>query len=524
MSFKSFFSKLSLLFISIFLFAVSTSFTSWIVYLPVLFLVHYVDLKFSWLWGGIYGFLSYFFYAFWLVAFNIPASIGVFVFYFILLAILFFLLKLCDLIFCEKSYIFQWILICAFEYLKTVGFLGFSYGVTAYSQWKNIPLIQCCDIFGVFGLNSLIIFFSAFMYKSILCFINNSSSKKISVLLKNIFLDKGFYIFIFFIVAAYIYGFVRLNQNPTIQKMNVVAVQNNSDPWKIGFNTYKEELDCLINLTNDALLKYPDTDIVVWPETAVIPSIYKHFYYPTDKKRTNLIQEMLEFVNSKKCGFVIGNYHVEQNETEVNDFNSAFFFIPNQNVLPPTAKIYSKIHLVPFTEYFPYDKYFPHIYKLLLAGDTHLWTPGKEYSVFEYGNLLFSTPICFEDTFGSDCRMFVKKGAKAFINLSNDAWSNSLRCQTQHLSMAVFRSVENKVPSVRSSASGHTCIIDRFGQITNISKPFEKNYVYGQIEFDNLPMTFYSKYGDVIGNVVVLLGIITICFILVLAFRRNFNH
>ena len=71
MSFKSFFSKLSLLFISIFLFAVSTSFTSWIVYLPVLFLVHYVDLKFSWLWGGIYGFLSYFFYAFWLVAFDL---------------------------------------------------------------------------------------------------------------------------------------------------------------------------------------------------------------------------------------------------------------------------------------------------------------------------------------------------------------------------------------------------------------------------------------------------------------------
>ena len=84
MSFKLFLSKLSLLFISIFLFAISTSFTSWIVYLPVLFLVHYVDLKFSWLWGGIYGFLSYFFYAFWLVAFNIPASVGVFVFYFIL--------------------------------------------------------------------------------------------------------------------------------------------------------------------------------------------------------------------------------------------------------------------------------------------------------------------------------------------------------------------------------------------------------------------------------------------------------
>lgn len=93
----------------------------------------------------------------------------------------------------------------------------------------------------------------------------------------------------------------------------------------------------------------------------------------------------------------------------------------------------------------------------------------------------FSSPICFEDTFGSDLKKFYKKGARAFVNLSNDAWSKSKRCQVQHLKMAVFRSVENHVPSVRSSASGETCIISSTGKIVARSESFRKNYVTGEI-------------------------------------------
>ena len=91
--------------------------------------------------------------------------------------------------------------------------------------------------------------------------------------------------------------------------------------------------------------------------------------------------------------------------------------------------------------------------------------------------------------------------------------------------MAVFRSVENKVPSVRSSASGMTCIIDRFGRITEISEPFQENYVYGKIEFSNDLVTVYSKIGDVVGIIFVILTTILVAKIfLELAFRRNFNN
>lgn len=519
---KSFSFKIILLLFASFLFSISSSVTSWIVYVPVLVLVHNVSLRFSWIWGGIYGFLSYLFYATWLVSFSVPASIGVFFLYFLILSLLFLLLKLADLN-CKKSYLVQWILLCAFEYLKTTGFLGFSYGVTAYSHWKNIFFIQCCDIFGVFGLNSVILFFSAYVYKIILQFNDNKIS--IRNILHYIFHDKVFYFFILTLFVIYVYGFISLCKKSNVETINVAAIQNNSDPWKIGFNTYKDEVETLIELTDSVLNKYPDVELVVWPETAVIPSIIKNYYNSSDIKRKELITELLEYFNSKDCGFVVGNYHVEQNGLDSHDFNSAFLFIPKENVLPPNPLIYSKVHLVPITEYFPYENIFPNLYKILLAGDTHLWTPGSEYSVFKYKNLNFSTPICFEDTFGNDCRQFVKNGARAFINLSNDAWSKSKRCQNQHLSMAVFRSVENKVPSVRSSASGMTCIIDRFGRITEISEPFQENYVYGKIEFSNDLVTVYSKIGDVVGILFVILATILVAKIfLELAFRRNFNN
>ena len=54
-----------------------------------------------------------------------------------------------------------------YEYLKTLGFIGFSYGVTAYTQWKYSYLIQICDVVGIFGLNLIVLFPSAFIFSVI---------------------------------------------------------------------------------------------------------------------------------------------------------------------------------------------------------------------------------------------------------------------------------------------------------------------------------------------------------------------
>ena len=138
-----------------------------------------------------------------------------------------------------------------------------------------------------------------------------------------------------------------------------------------------------------------------------------------------------------------------------------------------------------------------------------MWEKGKEYKVFCNKNLYFSTPVCFEDTFGDDCRRFVKNGARAFFNLSNDAWSKSFVCQKQHLSMAVFRCVENKVPTVRSTSSGQTCIINEYGKIIAQAPAFCESYVIGRIPvLKDFKISVYSRFGDYAGKIEVILILI----------------
>jgi apolipoprotein N-acyltransferase len=157
--------------------------------------------------------------------------------------------------------------------------------------------------------------------------------------------------------------------------------------------------------------------------------------------------------------------------------------------------IYRKLHLVPFTEHFPYEKQLPWIYKALKNADTHFWEKGDEAVVFFAGGVKFSTPICFEDIFGGLSRDFVRGGAELIVNLSNDAWSKSVPAQMQHLSMAVFRAVENRRSMVRSTASGQTCAIDPSGRVIAMAEPFTEARLTVEVPVIT-PETPYTRWGD----------------------------
>ena len=175
-SVKKFFLTSILFFLSVFLFSINNAYFNWIVFVPVLFLVKVCDFKFVFLWGGLYGFFSYFFYVFWLSNLNFLYLILVCFLYFILWAFLFLSLKF----FFEKSQIFLhlkiFLFLCIFEFLKTKGFLGFSFGLISHSQYTNLFLIQISDIFGIWAVDFLMIYSSVLIFKILEDFIKSSSS------------------------------------------------------------------------------------------------------------------------------------------------------------------------------------------------------------------------------------------------------------------------------------------------------------------------------------------------------------
>lgn len=469
-----------LLILSCFLFGYQNSFTIFFTYIPVLLLIKKTKINHVWIWGGFYGSISYLLYARWLFVYSKIAMFGVSFIYFFYYAIIFFVLKLSEKFYYKFRILLQVTIFVLFEYLKTTGYLGFSYGISGYTQFNNIYLIQIADIFGVWGVSAIIYLFNIVIFNIYFYFSKNK------IYINNIELEKNniivyTFLLLLALISFYIYGIVKIksidSRDKIARKITVAAIQNNTDPWKCSFDNYRKDVETLISISDKALKENPAIDLIVWPETSVVPSIKSNYYKETDKRRYDLVLTLLNYINSKEAAFIIGNFNIENTDY----LNSSFLFIPNENVLPPEPEIYSKIHLVPLSEYFPFEKQFPYIYKLLLDGDTHLWTPGKDYTVFDLNGFKFSTPICFEDTFGRDCKKFVKNGAKAFVNLSNDAWSKSKLCQKQHLQMAVFRSVENHVPSIRSTASGVTCIIDSCGRVVKMCNEFSEGFVIGAI-------------------------------------------
>jgi len=495
---KSFFINLGLCALSVFLFAGSfpnllvedgIPFLAWIAYAPIFVLLRRVSLGASVFWGALFGYTAYGLFNYWLSAFHPLAGLIVNGIYLVYNAALFFFLRLALILFPKRGYLVQWLIWMAYEYLRTKGFLGYSYGITGYSQWRMIPLIQIANIFGVWGVSALVVFPSIWIGNVI-----GTRERGTKTLFP-------FFIWLAALVASLIYGLALPSDFSAAPKANIALIQHNTDPWRGGIEEYRDNLKILKRLSDEALEAQPKPDMVVWSETAFVPRIYWHETYRDDPSSWLLVRELMDYLAKQTVPFVIGNDDARKEPAKNPDANQGYRVDYNAAILFENGKaagIYRKLHLVPFTEHFPYEKQLPFMYRILVNADTHFWEKGTEAKVFDGPGFTFSTPICFEDTFGYISRKFARNGAQIIVNMSNDAWSKSLPAQNQHLSMAVFRAAETRLSMVRATASGQTCGIAPNGRVIALAKPFTEASLVVAIPVVKGD-TVYTRWGDFLG-------------------------
>ena len=521
---RSFFINLGLTVLSVLLFAGSFPnlliehgfpFFAWIAYAPVFLLLYRVSLGASVFWGALYGYAAYGLFNYWLTAFHPLAGLIVGSIYLAYNAALFFFLKLAIMLFPRRGYLVQWVIWLAYEYLCTKGFLGYSYGITGYSQWRMIPLIQIAGIFGVWGVSALVVFPSAWLGAALgrkkdshggtearktqrnFKFFNSPCPLCPPCLCEMYFL-LPLVLWAIALAAALGYGLITPADYSSAPQAHIALIQHNTDPWKGGIPQYRSNYVTLRRLSDEALAAEPKPDMVVWSETAFVPRIYWHETYRDDQASWLLVKELLDYLAAQDVPFVIGNDDARKDPSKNPlaeedfrvDYNAVMLFQQGK-----VAGLYRKLHLVPFTEHFPYEKQLPLIHRALVNADTHFWEKGTEATVFNGPGFTFSTPICFEDTFGYLSRRFVQNGADLIVNLSNDAWSHSLPAQNQHLSMAVFRAVENRRSMVRATASGQTCGIAPNGKIIAMAAPFTESALTVAVPIVKND-TVYTRWGD----------------------------
>nr|WP_237223262.1 apolipoprotein N-acyltransferase [Spirochaeta thermophila] len=453
---------------------------------PVVRYGRWIEMPF---YGIFYGFLSYALFNYWLAPFHPLAIIIVPVIYATYFLMVFPLLKLADVLFPRRGYLVQTLVWIAYEYLKTTGFLGYAYGIMGYSQYAFLPLIQIADVTGVWGVSLLVVFPSAFLGWGLM----HGVHRLREWCAKERWVIAGYGLLLLVVLA---YGLFAPVDYSTAPRWKVALVQHDKDPWKGGLAAYRDGLERLMRLSDEALEEDPGIEAVVWSETAFVPSIYWHLHVGRDPESTALVDRLLTYLDSRDTVFVFGNDDgrpVKDAQGRISrvDYNAVYVWKDGELLGP-----YRKIHLVPFTEHFPYERQFPAIYQWLKNADTHFWEKGSDYTVFDLGKVRISTLVCFEDTFGYLSREFVRRGAEVLVNLTNDSWSGLPSNAMQHMTISVFRAVENRRSLVRSTNGGITTAVSPNGEILATLPPFVQDYLVCEVPVFTGRTTLYTRWGD----------------------------
>lgn len=134
---------------------------------------------------------------------------------------------------------------------------------------------------------------------------------------------------------------------------------------------------------------------------------------------------------------------------------------------------FDKVHLVPIGETIPLVD--PEWATRQVAGLSHNFAgSGPARFIVEPGPpgaggrpLGVGPLICYEDVVAGFVRAVAAQpgGVEVLVNLTNDSWFGPGSEPWEHLALAQFRSVEHRIPMVRSVNSGPSSAIDRSGRV-----------------------------------------------------------
>lgn len=403
---------------------------------------------------------------------------------------------------------FLWV---SLEYARSnASFLSLPWGLMAHTQHLNYPIIQVSSITGAYGVSFLVVAVNAALALGILSLGPFRSLAPAPVSKRTLLFSVCGVTALLTLALAY--GRHALEQPVAGRKIKIAVLQGNiaqERKWDRDFASFIRER--YSGLTKEAALGKPD--LIIWPEAATPGYVLQS---------SSLLPWLRDLVREANAFFIVGSAEPPKfmgaAYPKDKQGNSALYYGADGQIRGQ----YLKMHLVPFTEYLPFEGRFP--WPDWIAKKGQQWDlPGKDAVLFQYRNSLIGVVICWESIFPELFRGFVRDGANLMVNITNEGWFRDL-IQYQYLAMNVFRAVENRVCLVRAANVGVSCVIDPHGRVIGrVRKNDSDLNVEGYLIDDVLLLeerTFYTRNGDVF----VYSCIAVTALVLILAFRvRGFS-
>jgi apolipoprotein N-acyltransferase len=237
--------------------------------------------------------------------------------------------------------------------------------------------------------------------------------------------------------------------DPKLPPLKVGLVQpslSQEVKWDADFNDFTVDM---MDAQTRGLAKEGPMDLVVWPEAAV----------PGDLAQERTLEPLRRLTRDTGTALLTG---ITRNDPKARkSYNTAFLLTPQGEI----TGFYDKVHLAPFGEYIPFEKWLPFLRGIAFGGVD----AGTELKLFQVGDRKVGPLICFEVLFPSLASELKKQGADFLAVMTNLAWFGQSNAMLQELELARFRAIETGLPLVHSANTGISGVFDGFGRFTPVS-------------------------------------------------------
>lgn len=355
--------------------------------------------------------------------------------------------------------------IIAAQKLTQLGELSFPWARVSLGQYKATALIQSASLFGMDGVDMLLLCVNALLA---ICIISPPQKRAVAAIAATVIFT-----------ANLSFGVIRVNTAQNGKELTIMTVQGSVEQ-KDKWSSKGDEIcyDAYSALTKENVTE--QVDLVLWPESAV-PKVYK------SEKSLSKYKKLSKEIDVPILAGVL---------MKSDDFNTNNASLIDQNGVVAS---YSKRQLVPFGEYMPYQKalskLFPFLADLNIIEDDYI--SGDSTAIMQIDGGTLGNIICFESIYPQLTRQSALDGAELLIEVTNDSWLEDSPAMKQHLAHGVFRSVESGKYLVRSANSGISAVIDSRGRVKHELAANEQGVITDTVYFSK-SQTLYTKMGDVL--------------------------
>ena len=377
----------------------------------------------------------------------------------------------------------------ATEYLRGYFLTGFPWVPLGNSQVTVLPVAQLASVLGVYGLSALVAYINTTLAYSL---VTSGTQRVVAV---------ASAVVVLVVVGGW--GAWRIAGGSLTREgtpIRVGLIQGNiaqEDKWNPAqarriFTTY-------IAMTRDAVRR--GAEYIIWPESSTPFTFEDPLADPAGDAMLRQLAREVRVPILFGSDQVIRRQPVESSEL----YNAAYQLDPDGK----TIAFYRKIHLVPFGEFFPFQRWIA--FAAPLVQRFVPFSAGTGPVLLPVGSHRASTAICYEVVFPELARDAVAAGSELLTTVTNDGWYGRSSAPYQHWEMASMRAIEQGRYLARAANTGISGLVDPYGRVVVRSSIFEQVGLVGEARFLT-GRTVYSLIGDMIAYVAIALTVLAATF------------